>query len=337
MDKKKIHDWYKNHLSGFRQAQIQLHEHDIGLKPSEQTGKQVSIDVPIVKPENMGSHMAIDEKHINGEFYTLLTNGATGKIALMAATTKTDQLAKAMPAFADKCFGVKIFTRDLASNYDWFGREHFMNAAHVADKFHVLKNGFDALQDLRIYYRQKQLTKRREAYEAYKINKKADPTLKFKYTEPKLKNSDTHRQLLSRSQYLLYKKQNQWSGSQKQRAGILFDLYPDIEKAYMRICEFRAWYAQENIITHGSKNSMEQIKNQLAEWYKRVEIDDIPEMLNFKHMIGHNSGAILNYFTTGASNAIAESNNAKIQNLLYQNKGTKNIDFFYFRLKNFMA
>lgn len=285
----------------------------------------------------MGTHMAVDEKYINGEFYTLLTNGETGKIALMAATTKSSQLAKAMPVFSDKCFDVKIFTRDLASNYDWFGREQFMNAAHVADKFHVLKNGFDALQDLRIYYRQKQLTKRREAYEIYKIKKKNNPSLKFEYNESKLKNSDTHRQLLARSQYLLYKKQNQWSGSQKQRAEILFNLYPDIEKAYQRICEFRAWYAKENIITNDSNNSMESIKNQLNEWYKKVEIDDISEILNFKNMVERNAGAILNYFTTGASNAIAESNNAKIQNLLSQNKGSKNMDFFYFRLTNFMA
>jgi transposase len=293
--------------------------------------------VPIVKPENMGVHMSIDEKYIHGEFYTLLTNGETGKIALMAATTKSAQLTKVMTPFADKCFEVKIFTRDLAPNYDWFGREQFMNAAHVADKFHVLKNGFEALQDLRIYYRQKQLSKRREAYDVYKIKKKENPNLKFIYNESKLRNSDTHRQLLSRSQYLLYKKQNQWSDSQKQRAEILFNLYPDIEKAYKRICEFRAWYAKENIITKDNGNSMISIKNQLNEWFKRVEIDDISDILNFKHLVERNSGAILNYFSTGASNAIAESNNAKIQYLLSQNKGTKNLDFFYFRLRNFMA
>jgi transposase len=285
----------------------------------------------------MGTHMAIDEKYINGEFYTLLTNGETGKIAMMAATTKAAQLAKAMPVFADKRFEVKIFTRDLAPNYDWFGREQFMNAAHVADKFHVLKNGFDALQDLRIYYRQKQLTKRREAYDAYKIKKKDNPLLKFEYTESKLKNEETHRQLLARSQYLLYKKQDQWSNSQKQRAQLLFNLYPDIEKGYKRICEFRAWYAIENIITPENNTSIQAVKNQLEQWYKRVELDDTSEILNFKHLVERNSGAILNYFTTGASNAIAESNNAKIQNLLSQNKGTRNIDFFYFRLKNFMT
>lgn len=313
-----------------------MHEHDID-NPPERTKEQISIDVPIVKPENMGIQMAVDEKYINGEFYTLLTNGETGKIAMMAATTKAAQLGKAMNAFGDKRFDVKIFTRDLAPNYDWFGREQFMNAAHVADKFHVLKNGFEALQDLRIYYRQKQLSKRREAYEAYKIKKKDSPSLKFEYHESKLKNSETHRQLLSRSQYLLYKKQNQWSDSQKQRAEILFNLYPDIGKAYNRICEFRAWYAIDNLITPENNKSIRSIKNQLEQWYKQVESDDIAEILNFKHLVERNYGSILNYFTTGASNAIAESNNAKIQNLLAQNKGSRNIDFFYFRLKNFLS
>jgi transposase len=314
-----------------------LHKHDIKLKPSEQTLNQKSLDVPIVMVENMGEHMAVDEKYIRGEFYTLLTNGQTGKIALMAATTKSSELAQVLSVFGEKRFEVRTLTRDLAPNYDWFGREQFMNAAHVADKFHVLKNGFDALQDLRIYYRQKQLSKRREAYEEFKIKKKTNPDLKFEFKEPKLKNAETQRQLLSRSQYLLYKNKSAWSDSQKQRAEILFQLYPDIQKAYMRICEFRAWYAKENIISVNNNNSIESIKTELQQWYQKVDNDDISEILNFKHLVERNSGAILNYFTTGRSNAIAESNNAKIQNLLSQNKGTRNLDFFYFRLKNFMA
>ncbi len=194
--------------------------------------------------------MAVDEKYINGEFYTLLTNGTTGKIALMAATTKTSLLNRVMPMFGDKLFNVKILTRDLASNYEWFGRENFMNAAQVADKFHVVKHAFEALQDIRIYYRQKLLTQRREAYETYKINKKANPALKFEFKEAKLSNNETHRQLLARSQYLLYKKRNDFTPSQAQRAALLFNYYPDIEKAYELICQFRAWYSKDNIICH---------------------------------------------------------------------------------------
>lgn len=285
----------------------------------------------------MGTHMAVDEKYINGEFYTLLTNGETGKIALMAATTKASELAQVMPELGDKRFEVKVFTRDLAPNYDWFGREQFMNAAHVADKFHVIKNGFDALQDLRIYYRQKHLTKRREAYDDYKKKKRENPNLKFDYKESKLKNTETHRQLLARSQYLLYKKQDKWSESQKQRAELLFFHYPDLQKGYKRISEFRAWYAKENIGNVPSNNTLTSQKIKLESWLKEVENDDIPEISNFKHLVERNSGAILNYFVTGDSNAIAESNNAKIQNLLSQNKGVKNLDFFYFRIINFLS
>ncbi len=312
-----------------------MHINDIELAPVGPIERQTSIDVPILEPDNMGEHMAVDEKYINGEFYTLLTNGQTGKIALMAATTKASDLAQVMPQFGDKRFDVRIISRDLAPNYDWFGREQFMNAAHVADKFHVIKNGFEALQDLRIYYRQRLLTKRREAYDEFKKKKKENPELKFDYKEPKLKNGETHRQILARGQYLLYKKQSQWSESQNKRAELLFHHYPDLKKAHSRICEFRAWYAKENILKEG--RNLCRIRTELEHWYQMVELDDITEMLNFKHLVERNSGAILNYFCTGASNAIAESNNAKIQNLLNQNKGVKNLDFFYFRLKNFLA
>lgn len=312
-----------------------MHINDIELTPVGPLERQTSIDVPILEVDNMGDHMAVDEKYINGEFYTLLTNGKSGKIALMAATTKASDLAQVMPQFGDKRFDVKIISRDLAPNYDWFGREQFMNAAHVADKFHVIKNGFEALQDLRIYYRQRLLTKRREAYDEFKKKKKENPQLKFDYKEPKLKNGETHRQILARGQYLLYKKQSQWSESQNKRAELLFHHYPDLQKAHKRICEFRAWYAKENITIEG--RNLGPIRAELNQWYQRIENDDIPELLNFKHLVERNSGAILNYFITGASNAIAESNNAKIQNLLNQNKGVKNLDFFYFRLKNFLA
>jgi hypothetical protein len=40
------------------------------------------------------------------------------------------------------------------------------------------------------------------------------------------------KQLLARSRYLLYKNKSKWSENQIERASILFELYPDIEKAY---------------------------------------------------------------------------------------------------------
>lgn len=290
----------------------------------------------------MGQHMAVDEKYINGEFYTLLTNGDTGKIALMASTTRVSYLNISMQKFGLDRFNVKVLTRDLASNYEWFGRENFMNAAQVADKFHVLKHAFEALQDIRIYYRQKLLTQRREAFENYKVNKKSNPELKFEFPEAKLSNHETHRQLLARSQYLLYKKRKDWSDSQTQRAKLLFKHYPDIEKAYDLIIQFRAWYAGDQtielIIDKPSQiAAMKVINQKLDAWMELVTNADITEILNFKSLVERNRGSILNYFTTKATNAIAEANNNIIQSFLRANRGARNLDFFYFRLKQFLS
>lgn len=344
MDKKKLHDWYKNHLSDFTTNRVQqsLHEHDIPLPQEDVTKEKSKIDVPILKPENIGEHMAVDEKYINGEFYTLLTNGQTGKIALMASTTKNSLLSQAMRKFEETLFTVKVITRDLASNYDWFGRENFMNAAQVADKFHVLKHAFEALQDLRIYHRQKLLTQRREAYEDYKIRKKSSPELKFEYTETKLSNKETHRQLLARGQYLLYKKRNDWTQSQAQRATLLFKHYPDIEAAYDLVCQFRTWYSADQIIDNEKSmpckmNALKAINLNLDSWMKKVMDADIPEILNFKSLVERNRGCIVNYFITAKTNAIAEGNNNIIQTFLRANRGSRNLDFFYFRLTQFLS
>lgn len=344
LDKKKLHDWYKNHLSDFTSNRVQqsLQEHNIPLPPKEITKNKDSVDVPILRPENIGEHMAVDEKYINGEFYTILTNGKTGKIALMAATTKNALLSQAMRKFGDTLFKVKVLTRDLANNYDWFGRENFMNAAQVADKFHVLKHAFEALQDIRIYYRQKLLSRHREAYDAYKIKKKETPGLKFEYKEPRLSNKETHRQLLSRSRYLLYKKNNDWSESQSERAKLLFKHYPDIEVAYNLICQFRAWYSADQIIEiekdkTSKMEAFKKINQKLNHWMNQVEIADITEVLNFKSLVERNRGSILNYFTTAKTNAIAEANNNIIQTFLRANRGARNLNFFYFRISQFLS
>ena len=45
-------------------------------------------------------------------------------------------------------------------------------------------------------------------------------------------NGDTKRQLLARSRYLLFKPKSKWTISQITRAELLFNLYPNILKAY---------------------------------------------------------------------------------------------------------
>jgi transposase len=83
--------------------------------------------------------------------------------------------------------------------------------------------------------------------------------------------------------------------------------------------------------------ALQTIKTKLIQWINLVEKTDITELVNFKSLVERHMGHILNYFYTGATNAIAESNNSIIQQFLNNNRGAKNLDFFYFRLSQFLS
>ena len=93
--------------------------------------------------------MAIDEKQIGGDFYTILTNRNSGKIALLAQTVKSNKLSQLIPKFGLRGFYVKSITRDLSPANDWFSRQFFCNALHTADKFHIIRHLLDSCQDTR--------------------------------------------------------------------------------------------------------------------------------------------------------------------------------------------
>ncbi len=61
MNYKKLHRWYKEVLSGFTDAATQEELHRYDLAPAKGP-EQEKIPVPILKPEHIGEHMAIDEK-----------------------------------------------------------------------------------------------------------------------------------------------------------------------------------------------------------------------------------------------------------------------------------
>jgi hypothetical protein len=71
--------------------------------------------------------------------------------------------------------------------------------------------------------------------------------------------------------------------------------------------------------------------------YRQVEQADIEKMLNFKSLVEHNEAIIKRYFDDGATNAIAENINSKIKRFILINQGTRDREFFYFRLRNYFT
>jgi hypothetical protein len=343
VDPKKLWRWYHDSLSGFCDVDTVKHRFDNDLIIIEK-GVKKTIRVPIFSMADMGENMAIDEKKIGEEMHTILSNRQTNKIALLARSVSAKELIRLLPKFEGKGIGVKSITRDLSPSYNWFCRQVFYNSLHVADKFHIIRHLLDACQDVRVRYRQELLTDKRLKYEAFKkqehIRKQEYMKLnkpfiaqKFVYEEPKTSNGETMLELLARSRYLLYKYPDDWTNSQKQRALTLFKHYPEIESSYKLSCSFRNWYQKENVGI-----PKEEMRKRLKQWYLEVEKKGVMEMENFKSLVERHEGIIVNYFVKGDTNAKAESINSRIQRFIMTNQGTRNKEFFYFRLaKNFSS
>lgn len=321
MSSKKLHRWYKDVLSGFIQSvkKGEIGKHNLHVK---QQGQETEIAVPILEEKNLGEQMAVDEKTIKGVCYTILSNRQTNKIALMAATLKTGELMQIIQKFdIENRMRVKSLSRDMAPNYDWLGRQAFMNAYHIIDKFHVMRNTMEQLQAIRIRYRQKELAERREA----KLNKQ-------KYTETRLPNGDTTLQLLARSRGLLFLRPNQWTQQQEQRAQILFESYPEIKTAYYLILQMRKWFTPPK----GKKTyavTREKKKEQLIELIHKFKDTKIEELKNIAYMLKKNIAQIIHYFIAKETNAKAEALNQNLQRFINMNYGTRNINFFLYRIK----
>ena len=343
---KKIFRWYKEVLSGYTNPNVQnqLHEHDTVDKAlvDFDTKEKKKVFVPIFKPGNFGKNMAIDDKNIGGEGYTIISNKDTGKIAVMMMTTKAKIIVEILSQIPTNIlFSVETITKDLAEGYDWVSRQMFIKASRIADKFHVIKLALQSLQDIRVRYRQEALREERERVENYKC-REAESREQAKQRGEKHKkrslshakkyeNGETKKEVLARSRYLLFQYESQWRESQAERAKILFREFPEIEKAYKIICSFRAFY---NI--KPDKN-IAKARIKLKKWYKKVGALETSEIQNFASTVKRHEPQILAYFHDAHTNAFAESLNSKIQRFVRTNFGIRNRDFFHFRLMKFLA
>ena len=334
---KRIYEWYRNVLSGFTDHQVQqeLHQHDTvdTTLIDKQTKKAKVIPVPILEPENFGPNMALDDKNISHEGYTILSNKETGKIAMMIMSRKcklvTEAITKVPRKIRDQ---VLTITKDLAEGYDWVALNCFLKAQRIADKFHVIVLALQALQDVRIRQRQAILTAERVAKEEWKQAGKQMKNFSSEQAKP-LSNGESMRELLARSRYLLFKFESQWTESQAQRAKILFELFPEIKEAHSIVCSFRNFYKCKV----GNKDSKQKAQASLNKWYSKAQTSKLEEIKNLVSSIHRHEGQILNYFTAGHTNAFAESLNNKIQNFVRSNYGVRDRDFFHFRVKQALS
>jgi transposase len=279
-------------------------------------------------PQNIGLRLSLDETAFsNGDLYTILTNktakGKKGAIIAMIKGTKADVVIKILHKIPLKYRKkVKEVTLDMAGNMGLIVRKSFPNATLVIDRFHVQKLALDALQEIRIKHRWQAIDAENDAIENAR-NKN------LKYSPELLSNGDTLKQLLARSRYLLYKNSSKWTENQQQRAVLLFEKYPDLEKAY-KLCQNLSW------IFNNTKDKTSALIR-LAKWGEKVRQADFKSFRTISRTMSIHYQNILNYFDNRSTNASAESFNAKIKAFRAQFRGVRNVEFFLFRLTNIFA
>ena len=282
----------------------------------------------LLYPKNIGPYLSIDETALTrGELYTIITNksakGKKGALVAIIAGTNAEYINSILGRIPLKIRRrVEEITLDMAPSMNLVARKSFPTAVRVTDRFHVQKLALEAVQQLRIKHRWEAIDKENEAIEKAKRHKK-------RYRPIIHDNGDTTRQLLARSMYILYKKEKDWTLNQRQRAGLLFELYPDVFEAY-QLSQKLSWIFEK------TKKKIYGY-TRLAQWHEQVDQSGLKTFNTVSRTIKNHYPTILNYFDNRNTNASAESFNAKIKAFRAQFRGVRNVGFFLFRLTQIYA
>lgn len=315
---KTLYHWYRNHLSDYKPdiEQGKWLKEKIPIA-NEQTGEITEqIPVYIARPENVGERMSIDDKQIGKDVFSIMTNLESGKIALMVETTRAEELQMAAAFLAEATQGVRSISCDMSASYLKFIRSTFKDCQVVIDKFHVVKNVLEAVQNVRIHIKNQLL----EDLAQGKARTAGD--------EKTLSDLE----LLKRSRYLLTQSKPDWTAYQRELASQVFRRYPDLQTAYDLSENFKEWYNSKNKNEHRLNN-----EKRLFEWYSKAEASGLKQFKGVIRMLEKHEELIVNYFDQGLTNAKAENMNGKIQRFISNNYGIRDKDFNLYRIAKYFS
>lgn len=329
---------YKNHLSDFMEWVQKDHATDW-----------------VLREENLGERLSIDETSLNDDLFTMLTNkdGHCRKSTLVAAVrgTRADDVVDVLMQIPEEeRLKVSEVTMDMSeSMYDIVTRS-FPNATIVIDCFHIMKRCNEAVEELRLHAkRDAQAAQKKEKREFRDRQKRNAAHRKwYRKTHPKrykgktrgrkpartnaqfkpkvLSTGDTVVELLTRTKYALTQTPDKWSERQEKRVELLFELFPKIKEAYWIVNKLRAIFRSKTL-------TKETARVKLHEWYQAVCDCSLREVKAARDAIKSREDNVLNYFLNRSTNASAESFNSKIKGFRAQLRGVSDLSFFMYRLQ----
>ena len=305
-------------------------------------------------PRNMGIRLSIDETSLCDDLFTILSNkdghGRKGTIIAMVRGTKSGDVARQLMKIPEQQrLAVTEVTMDFSDSMYAIVRQCFPNAVIVIDCFHIIKRCGEAIEELRLKakrlaqkeqrklqaeHRKKQAArvKARKAYRRRhpkkykgKIRGRKPARLNSRYIPGTLSNGDTKVELLTRSRNLLTKSPDKWSETQKERARLVFDNYPDIKEAFSLINSLRSIFRNKELDREHAKTAMHA-------WYDKVAQCTLREVKSARDAIKAKEKEVLNYFINHSTNASAESLNSKLKGFRSLLHGVADLPFFMYRV-----
>jgi len=315
---KTLYSWYRNYLSDYKKdiEEGRWGKDKIPIADKETGEIKKELPVYIARPENIGPNMTLDDKQIGKETFSIMTNHQTGKIALLVGTVKSDELQMAIGFLGTGIDKIRSMSCDMAPSYLNFIESTFRQSTIVIDKFHVIKYILDAVQGVRIRIKNQIMRGLPKGSRKSQIGQQALSDL----------------ELLKRCKYLLNQSEINWTETQKELAGQLFEKYPELEKAYLLSENFKKWYSPANTTKYRLT-----IEKELFEWYDEVEKSQINEFKSVVKMIEKHEEEIINYFKNTQTNAKAETMNGKIQRFITNNYGIRDLDFTLYRIAKYFS
>lgn len=279
-------------------------------------------------PENIGRKLCIDESSLScGELYTFVTNpqghGGRGTLVAVIQGTKSENVIRVLELIQrNKRLKVCEVTTDLSPTMMLIARTVFPKATITNDRFHVHKLFYEAIDELRISLRW--MARDLENRIMADCKKEGRQYVPFRYA-----NGDTRKQLLARAKYILTKHSSKWTKSQRWRADIIFEFYPELKDAYNLALELTSIF--------NKKSTKNQARLNLARWYDKVEKLPGNQFITVLNAFQNHHDTILNFFESRSTNAFAESFNSKVKAFRSQFHGVTDIPFFLYRLSKLCA
>ena len=300
---------YKEHLSAYRSdSEKKIWCSEKIEVVNKNTGEICEKPLYVLKPENIGENMSIDDKAIGQSGFTVLSNSETGKMAMLVETTTAKGVEAAMEKFGSDLQKIKSVSMDMSPTYALVFNDLVPRAVQVADKFHVMKYVYEAVGEVRkrtVRDLQGSLTKGRQ-------------------------RTDEDRKLLAQIEHLrrvshaITQSPEKWNAEMEETIYQVFSRHEELKTAYQISQDFKRWYDKGNV-----SRAADKITEDLHRWY--LQAKTIIEFKGVIKMLRKHESQIINYFRHGATNAKAEGLNGKIQRFIANNYGIKDKDFFLYR------